>query len=69
MAVLDRIPVQDISEEIKLDILHDGISLAASLDGITTPDVLVNAINKWKSYAINNIVFNDILRPWFVRND
>lgn len=68
MTVIDRIPVQDISEEVKVDIMHDGISLAASLDGVTTPDILVNAIKIWKNYAINNVVFNDIRRPWFVRN-
>lgn len=66
-ALLVRIPKQNISEEEKVDIMHDGVALAASLKEATAPDSLVEAVNLWEEYANSEEVYNDIRRPWFVK--
>lgn len=65
-ALLERIPKQNISEEEKVDIMHDGVALAASLKEATGPDSLVEAVKFWKEYANSEEVYNDIRRPWFI---
>lgn len=66
-SVLERIPLQDIPDESKVDIMHDGVRLAASLDGVSAPKELVEALTLWEDYAKSDQVYNDIRRPWFVR--
>ncbi len=65
-ALLERIPKQNISEEEKVDIMHDGVALAASLKEATEPVVLVEAVKQWEEYANSEEVYNDIRRPWFL---
>lgn len=65
-ALLVRIPQQNISEEEKVDIMHDGVALAASLKEATAPAALVEAVKLWEEYAKSENVYNDIRRPWFV---
>lgn len=66
-ALLVRIPKQNISEEEKVDIMHDGVALAASLKEATEPDSVVEAVKLWEEYANSKEVYNDIRRPWFVK--
>ena len=66
--LLTRIPLQDISEEHKVDIMHDGVVLAASLKEEAEPAALVEAVKLWGDYAQSEAIFNDIRRPWFVNN-
>lgn len=66
-SVLSRIPYQDIPDESKVDIMHDGMRLAASLYGVMAPKGLVEALSLWENYAKNEQNNNDIRRPWFVR--
>lgn len=66
-SLLVRIPKQNISEEEKVDIMHDGVALAASLKEATEPASLVEAVKQWEEYANNEEVYNDIRRPWFVK--
>ena len=65
--LLDRMPKQDISEEQKVDIMHDGVVLAASLKDVTIPASLVEAVKLWGDYAQSDAIYNDIRRPWFVK--
>lgn len=67
--LMERIPKQDIAEEQKVDILHDGVLLAASLKSVTKPAALVEAVNLWREYAESEEIYNDIRRPWFVNRD
>lgn len=66
-ALLVRIPKQNISEEEKVDIMHDGVALAAALKNYTAPASLVEAVKQWEEYANSDEVYNDIRRPWFVK--
>lgn len=61
-----RMPKQDISEELKVDIMHDGVVLAASLKNVTKPATLVEAVKLWSEYAKNEEIYNDIRRPWYL---
>ena len=61
-----RMPKLDISEELKVDIMHDGVVLAASLKNVTKPATLVESVKLWAEYAQNEDIYNDIRRPWFV---
>lgn len=67
-SLLERIPKQDVSEETKVDIMHDGVALAASLKDAKKPDALVEVVNQWEEYAHNEEVYNDIRRPWFINS-
>jgi hypothetical protein len=68
-SLLERIPKQDVSEDTKVDIMHDGVVLAASLKDAKKPDVLVEAVKQWEDYANSQEVYNDIRRPWFINSN
>ena len=65
--VLKRMPMQDFSEEQKVDIMHAGVVLAASLKGTPDDSLVANAIKMWEEYAKNDTIYNDIRLPWFVK--
>ncbi len=51
-----------------VDIMHDGVSLAASLKNITKPTALVEAVKLWGEYAQSDDNPNDIRNPWYFNN-
>lgn len=65
--ILKRVPTQNISEELKADIMHAGVVLAASLNGIATGTPVDAAISKWADYACSETTNNDIRQPWFFK--
>ena len=65
-AILERIPKQNILEEQKVDIMHYGLVLAASLKEAKAPKSLVGVLKEWETYANNEEVYNDIRLPWFL---
>lgn len=64
--ILERVPNQDISEECKVDIMHDGVCLAASLKSVSIGTPLEKAVKQWEEYALNSENFNDVRQPWFI---
>ena len=65
--ILKRVPTLNISEELKADIMHAGVVLAASLNGIATGTPVDAAISKWADYACSETTNNDIRQPWFFK--
>ena len=64
--LMERISKQNLPEEQKIDILHDGVHLAASLRGVPSGTPLAEVVKIWAEYANNEENFNDIRLPWFV---
>lgn len=64
--ILECVPNQDISEECKADIMHDGVRLAASLKSASIGASLEKAVKQWEEYALNSENFNDVRQPWFI---
>ncbi|MDE5611564.1 MAG: hypothetical protein K2I90_06050 [Odoribacter sp.] len=64
--ILKRIPQQNIREEQKVDIMHAGVRLAASLKKETSDKTIAKAIKAWEDYANDKDVYNDVRRPWFI---
>jgi hypothetical protein len=65
--IIQRIPKQGLSEEQKVDIMHDGVRLAASLKHITNSSSIMDAVRLWEEYA-NSDNFNDVRLPWFLND-
>lgn len=65
-AILERMPNQNILEEQKVDVMHDGVVLAASLKETKAPKSLVAVLKKWETYANSEEIYNDIRLPWFL---
>ena len=65
--ILKRVPTQNISEELKADIMHAGVVLAASLKGIASGTPVEAAISQWANYVCSEATFNDIRQPWFFK--
>lgn len=65
-AILERVPMQNILEEQKVDVMHDGVVLASSLKETKAPKSLVRVLKEWETYANNEEIYNDIRQPWFL---
>lgn len=66
--VIERIPKQELTEEQKVDVMHDGVVLAASLKDAPADSPVVSAVKKWEAYANDDAIFNDIRLPWFIKS-
>lgn len=64
--VLERMPKQELTEEQKVDIMHDGVVLAASLKNAPADSPIASAVKEWEAYANDDAIYNDIRQPWFL---
>lgn len=64
--VLERMPKQELTEEQKVDIMHDGVVLAASLKSAPSDPPVSKAVKAWEAYANDDAIYNDIKQPWFL---
>lgn len=64
--VLERMPKQELTEEQKVDIMHDGVVLAASLKNALSDSPVSSAVKAWEAYANDDAIYNDIKQPWFL---
>lgn len=67
--LMERITKMNLSEEQKVDIMHDGVCLAANLKKAPAGSAIADAVKIWEEYANNDGVYNDIRRPWFLRKE
>ena len=65
--VLERMPKQELTEEQKVDVMHDGVVLAASLKDAPADSPVVRAVKEWEEYANDDTIYNDIRLPWFIK--
>lgn len=68
IAVLEKTPQYKLSEEARVDIMHDGVRLAAAFKNVPQGNPLSKAVKEWETYANSDEIYNDIRRPWFVEN-
>ncbi len=64
--VLESLPKQDMPEEKKSDILHDGVLLAASFNDMPADSMIGKAVKAWEVYATSEQTYNDVRRPWYL---
>ena len=66
--VLERMPKQELTEEQKVDVMHDGVVLAASLKDAPAYSPVMSAVKEWEAYANDDAIYNDIRLPWFIKS-
>lgn len=66
--VLERMPKQELTEEQKVNVMHDGVVLAASLKDAPADSPVVSAVKEWEAYANDDAIYNDIRLPWFIKS-
>ena len=64
--VLERMPKQELTEKQKVDIVHEGVVLAASLKNAPSDSPISKAVKAWEAYANDDAIYNDIKQPWFL---
>ncbi len=65
-SILESVPKQDMPEEYKIDIMHDGVRLAASFKHMPVDSAIGKAVKEWEAYATNDQIYNDVRRPWYL---
>lgn len=66
--------VNNITDEVlklniqKVDVMQDGVVLAASLKDAPEDSPVVSAVKDWEAYANDNVIYNDIRLPWFIKS-
>lgn len=65
--LMERISNKNLSEEQKVDIMHDGVYLAASLKDAPSDSPVAKALMVWEEYANNEGIYNDVRLPWFLK--